>query len=445
MEWNLAEKSLLVKSFRPVFSKPCWPHFLILLVGCLLTVGNRTINNILRTLGFLADGHWTVFHKMLYLRRCRNWLLSRILIEAILKIYGSKKIYLAGDDTVCQHPGRRVFGKGKHRDAVRSSHSYLAFRWGHKWVVLAILLPVPWSQRLWALPVMILLYIPRELNQKLKNKHRTPPELMKIMLYKLVRWFPQFHFIFSGDGGFGSHELARFAYKKSNHITLISRMHPDANLYELPGARAKTGRPRKVGHKLLSPREVVGNTKKTRRTSVHWYGGKKRRVGLISGQGHWFKSGKFLVPIRWVYVKDWDGTHRDEYFYTTDPLLTPEKIVEGYTGRWSIETTFQEARAYMGVETTRGWSENTILRMEPMLFLLYSITTLLYFELPKKYKIMHIQWLGKSHLTFSDITVSVRRWLWNEIVFENPLFDMPVRKLRPKIRDTLLGALARAA
>jgi len=413
-------------------------------MGGLLTVGNRTVSNVLRTLGVLADSHWTGFHKMLYLRRCRTWRLSYILADAVLKVCGSKEIYLAGDDTVCQHPGRRVFGKGKHRDAVRSSHSYLAFRWGHKWVVLDILVSVPWSQRLWALPVMVILYIPKELNQKLGKRHRTPPELMRIMLYKLIRWFPQFKFIFSGDGGFGSHELARFAYKNAARLTLVSRMHPDANLYEQPGVRAKMGRPRKVGKKLPSPRKVVGKTKKAQKELVRWYGGEKRNVGLISGQGHWYKSGKILVPIRWVHVKDLDGTHRDEYFFTTDVAQAPVEVVERYTGRWSIETTFQETRAYMGVETTRGWSQNTVLRMEPMLFLLYSITTLLYFELPKKYQICRIRWYGKAHLTFSDITISVRRWLWEEIVFKTPLFDKSIRKLRSKVRDTLLGALAPA-
>ena len=46
---------------------------------------------------------------------------------------------LCGDDTVDEHRGKKVYGKGCHRDAVRSPHSFTAYRWGHKWVVLAIL------------------------------------------------------------------------------------------------------------------------------------------------------------------------------------------------------------------------------------------------------------------------------------------------------------------
>ncbi|WP_020466703.1 transposase, partial [Singulisphaera acidiphila] len=75
-------------------------------------------------------------------------------------------ILLAGDDTVTEHPGPHVYGKGRHRDPVRSTHTYTAFRWGHKWVVLALLVPVPWATRRWALPLLIALYRTKEDNAK---------------------------------------------------------------------------------------------------------------------------------------------------------------------------------------------------------------------------------------------------------------------------------------
>ena len=51
----------------------------------------------------------------------------------------SLPVPLAGDDTVESHPGPNVHGKARHRDPVRSTHSYTAWRYGHKWVVLAVL------------------------------------------------------------------------------------------------------------------------------------------------------------------------------------------------------------------------------------------------------------------------------------------------------------------
>ena len=64
--------------------------------------------------------------------------------------------------------GAKVYGKGCHRDPVRSTHSYTAFRWGHKWVVLAILVQFPFATRAWALPVLAALYRNPEKDPKAK-------------------------------------------------------------------------------------------------------------------------------------------------------------------------------------------------------------------------------------------------------------------------------------
>ena len=64
-------------------------------------------------------------------------------------------IVLAGDDTVVAHPGPHVYGKARHRDPVRSWHAYTAWRYGHKWVVLAVLVLFPFVARPWAVPVLV--------------------------------------------------------------------------------------------------------------------------------------------------------------------------------------------------------------------------------------------------------------------------------------------------
>ncbi len=51
-------------------------------------------------------------------------------------------------------------------------------------------------------------------------------------------------------------------------------------------------------------------------------------------------------------------------------------VVETYTGRWSIETTLQGMRAYLGLETTRGWKEATVLRLASCLFGLFSVAAI---------------------------------------------------------------------
>jgi hypothetical protein len=55
-----------------------------------------------------------------------------------------------------------------------------------------------------------------------------------------------------------------------------------------------------------------------------------------------------------VFVRDRDGTHRDEYLFTTDPAMSVAAIIAHYTSRWDIEATFQELRYHLGLEMTQS-------------------------------------------------------------------------------------------
>ncbi len=126
------------------------------------------------------------------------------------------------------------------------------------------------------------------------------------------------------------------------------------------------GRPRKRGQRLPKPAEVVAATR-PRPTVVGWYGDSTRKVAAVSGEGGWWRSGKGLVPVRWVYVEDRQGTHRPEYFFCTDPSWSPETIVSTYTQRWNIEVTFQEVKTHLGLRGLRVWAERSVRRAAPLL------------------------------------------------------------------------------
>jgi len=129
------------------------------------------------------------------------------------------------------------------------------------------------------------------------------------------------------------------------------------------------------------------------------------------------------------------------------PAGVPQGMeVESFTGRWSIETTFQETRDYLGLETTRGWTKNTVLRAAPCLFGLYSVVALLYAQLPsRRTNGAAILWAGKTDHTFSDATTAVRRWLWIDWVFAAPGHYRPFSRLSRLIKAVLIQALAPAA
>ena len=211
---------------------PTAKRLLTLMVGAILATGRRTITNLLRAVGGLAPGHPSSYHRVFSRRRWSLWPLAHGLADLILRHWVPEgSVALAGDDTVDEHRGAHVYGKGRHRDPVRSTHSYTAYRWGHKWVVLAILVRFPFANRPWALPVLVALYRSREWNQQHRRRHRTPAQLLRRLVAVLLHWFPHRHFTLTGDGGYGSHEMARFAHRHRRRLTLVSRFVPDAQLY----------------------------------------------------------------------------------------------------------------------------------------------------------------------------------------------------------------------
>jgi hypothetical protein len=295
------------------------------------------------------------------------------------------------------------------------------------------------------LPILIDLYRSKDDNIKRRRPHRTCAQLMCRLLRVLLIRFPQRTFIFVGDSGYGTHEVARFCRRHRTRLTLVSKLHPDANLFDPPPPYTGKGRPRVKGKRRKKPREAVAVARAFTRRRVGWYGGGKRRVETLDGTGHWYKSGAGLVPLRWVFVRDVTGTHRDEYFFTTDADLNPEQVIGYYCGRWSIETTFQEARCCLGLESTRGWCRNTILRAGPCLLGLYSVVAVLFNALPESKRVGGVAWPGKATVTFSDALCAVRRWLWDEAILPQASDGTVLQKLPEPIRELLLTTLAPAA
>jgi Transposase DDE domain len=311
-----------------------------------------------------------------------------------------------------------------------------------------VLVRFPFAHRPWALPVLVALYRSKQDNRKRRRPHKTPAQLMQVLLRLLLRRFPDRSFCFTGDAGYGSHDMADFARRTRGRLHLVSKFHPRANLYQPPPpvlGKKPNGRPRRKGVKLPSPQEAVKRSPRHQH-NVAWYGGGRRDVEVVSGTGHWYKGGAGLVAVRWVYVRDLSGTHRDEYFYTTDLGLAPPEVVEHYAERWNIETTFAEMRSYLGLETTRGRCARTVLRAEPCLFGLYGVVALLYEQLPAEAQAESgADWEGKATVTFSDAITAVRRWLWTSWVFATGGHDDPFTKLPEPLRRTLLYGLAPAA
>jgi len=196
--------------------------------------------------------------------------------------------------------------------------------------------------------------------------------------------------------------------------------------------------------------------------------GEKNRLGRGSDLGHvggnlclWGPERFFSVvrnaqytyplfgraPIRWAFVHDIQGTHRDEYFYSTDTSLSGRQIASWFTARWPIETTFQEVRTHLGFETPRQYVAKSVLRTAPCLLGLFSVVCLIFAKHARCHRIQvrRTQWYVKAEPTFSDAIAAVRRLFWQKTIFEKASYHKGFKKLSPKLRNLLLDYLSQAA
>jgi hypothetical protein len=111
--------------------------------------------------------------------------------------------------------------------------------------------------------------------------------------------------------------------------------------------------------------------------------------------------------------------------------------------RWSLETTFEECRAHLGIETQRQWSNLAIDRTTPMLFSLYSLVVLFGRALHPDgcMPIAQAAWYHKHTATFHDVLSEVRRHFWSDFSFSTAPSDPAVVLVPRRTLDLLTKAV----
>ena len=158
-----------------------------------------------------------------------------------------------------------------------------------------------------------------------------------------------------------------------------------------------------------------------------------------------FKAGHGRVPIRWVSARDQTGTHRGAFFYATDPTLEPVALIRSDGGRRNSETTVQEMRAPLGLETTRGRCERTVTRAAPCLFGLDSVVALIDEAIRPALRSGSVAWPGKATVTFSDALPCARRRTRSDGVLPQAAGDAGLEKRPQSVQELRLSTLAPAA
>jgi hypothetical protein len=327
-------------------------------------------------------------------------------------------LVLGLDDTIERRWGPKIAARGIYRDPVRSSDSHFVKTSGLRWISLMLLAPIPWAGHIWALPFLTALAPSQRYWEDRQLRPKTLIDWARQLVLQVQRWVPTRTLVLVTDGGFAALDLLTRLAGRPRPVICITRLRLDARLFR-PAPRRKKGakgRPRLVGTRLPSLQQVLTNPRTVwqRLKFRHWYGEGQRQVEIVSGTAVWYHGGRPPLPIRWVLVRDPKGKFAAQALLCTDLSRSPRQILEWFLLRWQVEVTFQEARAHLGVETQRQWSDLAIARTTPVLLGLFSIVTLLAHRLARRgtLPVYQTAWYAKQKATFSDAIALVRERLW---------------------------------
>lgn len=459
----------LLFSFRPCFTAPAFEAFTAFAVGWVLAQGSHTLSNAL--LAARAYGLWPRHHAGFYrLLSAARWCcdaLGQTLFELLLPLLGGE-VDVAVDDTLCRRRGPQVFGVGVHRDPTAGTYGgrggrRLVLASGHSWVVLSIRVPLPWGGAL-AVPVLFRLY--RAKKRCPAGAYRKRTELAREMLGLLLAWLPaERRLHVTGDREYGCRTVLRGLDRR---IAFTGALPMNARLSTpTPRRWSGRGRPPRRGSRLPSPAALAAGPRSAwREVEVQMYG---RRVRLLlqTVEACWDRA-TGRARLRVVVTRDPSGRLGDRAYFSTDPSLSAEQVLQRYARRWSLETTFQAARQGLGLEEPRnGWwrrphgsrrpwrlagsteqaerGRPAATRTVPLVLLTYGIVAAWYLahgrpdDDVRRARAARPWDRSKAAPSFADMLSALRRALWRERISAKAL---PAR-LRSKLAS-LLPVLAHA-
>src|SRR5689334_10030631 len=419
-----AEVSAVLAAFAPLFTEPSWLRAQALLCGVLLAPANQTLTAALRALGLAGAPGFQNYHRLLNRARWSARQAARVLLKLLVEAFvPSGPVIIGLDDTIERRRGRKLTARAIYYDAARSSKACFQKTSGLRWMSVALLVPVRWAARVWALPFLTAL-CPSErygpYGQR-GRRHKPLVERARGLLGQVRRWLPERALIVVADTSYAALDLLAWCARQARPITVITRLRLDAALY----APAPMRRPGQRGRRRLKGQRVRKLTERLKqahtrwqRCRLVWYGGEWRRLELATDTAVWYHSGKPPVAIRWVLVRDPKKRFEPQAFLSTDLTLSARQIVTYFIRRWSMETTFQEARQYLGIDGQRQWNDVAVARTTPVRLGLYALITLIVQRQPAwQQAFRQSAWYKKARPTFVDALAQVRRALWGQLGF----------------------------
>jgi hypothetical protein len=449
--WNTLVQQLVL-----TFTEPTMRTWQQIALGWVLHRGPATVTGIFRTLGKLADRHWTVYHKFFYraawsLDTLSSYLMANVIGPMILDsgqidtVTGRPVADLNIDDTTAGRYGQHVAHAGWFKDASATGPATTGtvIHWAHNWIVGAITLRLPhWKRTRWVLPAVFTLYRKKADCNRI-HPFATRQVLAARMVCQVATALSGMHIRVAADGQYATRDMVMGL---PEGVSLVSRIRRDAALYDSPRKRRRPGQRGRHpirGKRLPTPPQIAARRKKGWKTITVSRQGKQVRRRVLGIPCLWYHVCR-TVPIRMVIVRDPAGRQEDDFFFCTDATVPDTQIVQRYYDRWGVEECILEAKQQMGFESTRGWCSKTVNRQAPLAMTLVTLVKAWYSQcaveepslLPKP-----TPWNPhKTQPSFLDMLAALRRVLWQHRISSNSRFTARVREILETVSYVLSAA-----
>ena len=163
--------------FVSLFHVRTWRKVPVLLIGTILTSGQRTVTAALRIMRLSDDRIFALYHHVLNRASWSPLAASQTLFSLLVEHLGrgGDPLVFGIDETLERRRGPRIKARGIYCDAVRSSRSCTVKSSGLRWVSMMWLGHVPWADRFWALPFLTILVPSERFHQQQEGATRRSP------------------------------------------------------------------------------------------------------------------------------------------------------------------------------------------------------------------------------------------------------------------------------
>jgi hypothetical protein len=342
----------LLAAFAPLFTAPSFRTFCALACGFLAQPGKRTVCGMLSGAGLARL--WPHDRAHSFFSRAR-WnagdlgLAVAVLVVSLLVPAGAP-VDAAIDDTLFKRRGKKVWAASWFHDGSAAGPEKTGY--GNNWVVLGIIVRLPFMSRPVAVPVMAKLVIKGS-----NSKSRL--WLARRMAEQLAAALPGRRIRVVADSAYAGRELKGLPPQ----VSWTTRLRKDAALHALPPARTgRPGRPRVKGDRLPSLAQIAATAKFSQVTVVRY--GRAETVAAAVVTCLWY-SVFGSQPVTVVIVRDKPGTGFGIALVTTDREVTAERVIERYASRWSIEIAIEDSKQVFGAGQARNRTAAAVERTIP--------------------------------------------------------------------------------